>query len=373
MAEPIRTSGGNVGFGQDVDSLTSIGPRRAGSESERRAARQLQQRLEEMGREAHVEPTRVRPDYALANLVHAVAGIVGSVLSVYVPLAGLVLTAAATVSAFGDLTGTFHLVRSLMPARASQNVVSDEDEDKPGLLVLVAHYDAPRRSLLSAPRLRAWPRWVFWSLVVVTVCSVGRLAGLSATWFTVIQFIPTVVLIASTPLFADAAIGDTSPGARDNAAGVATVLRLAQTYSGRLEHFNLMVVFTGASAEFGLGFRQWLKRRKGQLDPSATAVISVDDVGGGDTLYAEKEGAVFVSRMHPMLLELASEDGRATITREVSDAYIARASGLPALRITSESADDPDKPPDADSLARTYDFAAALIERIDAEIGPQLT
>ena len=68
--------------------------------------------------------------------------------------------------------------------------------------------------------------------------------------------------------------------------------------------------------------------------------------GEAVTLYAEKEGAVLVSRMHPMLLELASDDGRATITREVSDAYVARASGLPALRITGESS-DPDEPAEA--------------------------
>src|SRR5436190_18762789 len=196
MAEPIRSRGGNVGYEQEIDALRSIGPRRAGSEGERRAARHLQKRLEEIGREAHVEPTRVRPQLALAHLVHAVAGIVGSVLSVYAPLPGLIVAAAATISAFGELTGTFHLVGALTPARASQNVVSDEDEGKPGLLILVAHYDAPREAMIFGPRLRIWPRAIFWSLVVVTVCAAGRLIGLDANWFTVIQFIPTVILIA---------------------------------------------------------------------------------------------------------------------------------------------------------------------------------
>src|SRR3954451_24941246 len=127
MGEANRSGGGNVGSMQRIDEVTSIGPRRAGSEAERRTARQIQKRLEEMGREVELEPTRVRPNFALTHLIHAVAGIVASVLSVYVASAGFVLALVATLSAFGDLTGSFHLVRSLTAARASQNVVSDED------------------------------------------------------------------------------------------------------------------------------------------------------------------------------------------------------------------------------------------------------
>jgi hypothetical protein len=372
MGEPIRSRGGNVGYNSDVESLTTIAPRRAGSEAERRASRHLQQRLEEAGREAEIEPTRIRPNFAIPQLVHAVVGVVGSVLSVYMPLLGLALAAVATVSAFGDLTGTFFAVRALTPVRASQNVFSDEDEGKPGVIVLVAHYDAPLRTMLFGPRMaRVWPRLLFWSLVVVTVCALGRLVGLSATWFTVVQFIPTVILIALSPLFADAAIAEPTTGVQDNAAGVTLALQLARAYARRLEHFDVTVLLTGGSAHFGLGMREWLKRHRGDLDPTATAVISLDNLGGPDTYYVEKEGAVFTSRMHPALVEMVSEDGTATISRECSDAYLARAAGLPALRITSAGT-DPDAEIDDDALARAYDFTAALLEAIDREIGEEI-
>ena len=126
MGDANRTGGGNDTALQDLDDLRKISPRRAGSEAERRAARHLEKRLQELGREAHLEPIRVRPDVGLTYAIHAVAGVVASVLAVYVPLLGLALAAVTTISAFGDLTGTFHLVRSLMPVRASQNVVSTE-------------------------------------------------------------------------------------------------------------------------------------------------------------------------------------------------------------------------------------------------------
>jgi Peptidase family M28 len=370
MGEANRRGGGNVRTVREVDVLTSIGPRGAGSDGERRASRELEKRLGELGRDATVQPIRVRPNFALTHLIHAVTGVVASVLSVYVPSAGLVLALAATVSAFGDFTGSFQLARLLTPARASQNVVSDEGGDKPGVIVLVAHYDAPVDAMLARGRLTLWPRAIFTSLAIITVCAIGRVIGIDAVWFTIIQFIPTVVLIASTPLFADAMLCETSEGRTDNAAGVAAVLRLARSHSEKLEHFDLMVVFTGASAHFALGMREWLKRHRRDLRPDATAVISLDRIGAGDPAYAVKEGAVFASRMHPTLVESAAEvGGTAYESREISDAYLARSAGLPTLRVSSTDADAPE--PEAFKVV--CDFTRALLERIDSEIGPRLS
>src|SRR3954452_16655856 len=343
MGEPNRTGGGNSASLQEIDAVSSIRPRRAASEGERRTARELEERLREFGREVELQPTRVHPNFGLTHLIHAVAGIVASVLSVYVPAAGLLLALATTASAFGDLTGSFHLVRSLTPTRASQNVVSDEDGDKPGLIVLVAHYDAPLEAMLERGKLKLWPRAIFASLGVITVCALGRVIGIDAVWFTIIQFIPTVVLIALTPLFVDAMICETTEGRSDNAAGVATALDVARAPSDRLEHFDLMLVFTGASAHFGLGMRQWLRRHRKELDPEATAVIVLDNIAGGDAAYAVKEGAAVASRMHPALAEIAGEAGGTSFeSREVSDAYLARAAGLPALRISTTERGDVD-------------------------------
>jgi hypothetical protein len=370
MGESNRTGGGNSAGLQEIDAVASIGPRRATSEGERRTARELEKRLSEIGREVDVEPIRVHPNFGLTHLVHAVAGIVASVLSVYVPAAGLLLALVTTASAFGDLTGSFHLVRALTPTRASQNVVSDEDGDKPGLIVLVAHYDAPLEAMLERGKLKLWPRAVFASLGVITLCTVGRLIGINAVPFTIIQFIPTVVLIALTPLFVDAMICDTTEGRSDNAAGVATAIEVARAQSGRLEHFDLMLLFTGASAHFGLGMREWLRRHRKNLDDEATAVISLDDLGAGEVAYAVKEGPVFASRMHPTLVEIATEvNGNSYESREISDSYLSRSAGLPTLRISTT---ERDADPDPETLASVREFTTELLERIDAEIGPRL-
>src|SRR4051794_41480445 len=88
MPEPTEAGGRNTAAVRELEALSKIGPRRAGSEPERRAARQIDARLRDFGRDVDLEPIRVRPNFALTHLVHAVAGVIASGLSRYVPLAG---------------------------------------------------------------------------------------------------------------------------------------------------------------------------------------------------------------------------------------------------------------------------------------------
>lgn len=367
MTEPNRTGGGNVAQEQEIDELTALGPRRAGSEAERRAARYIQRRLEAAGRPVEVEPFRMRAGYAAANLLHAIAGVVASVLAVYVPTAGLALAFVTTISAFGDLTGAFYLTRRLLPVRASQNVVSDEDTGKPGLFVVVAHYDAPRDGMLASPRLRSWPRILLGALGVITLCCIGRALGLQGTAFTVIQFIPTVILIAFAPVFADGIIAATDRGEHDNGSGVAAALRLTADPPA-LQHFDLLLLFTGASADSGHGMSAWLKAHRKDLDPAHTAVVCVDDVARGAPAVATKVGPVFRARLHPTLTDIAAENVARTVVPGISDGYMARGAGLPSLLLTSEGPGD-----DPDALGRFVGVLRELLEQLDAEIGPELS
>ncbi len=395
MLDPLR----------EIEGLVEFDGRCPGSDAERRAAVHLCERLRSLGREAELEPTRVRPGYPLTHTIHALLGIAASVVSVSHPLIGIVLAFVAVVSTFGDLTGSFFLVRRLTPGRASQNVVSPEHSGggKPGRLVLIAHYDAARtgavfgrRSLertaalskaIKRPVGRLAP--LFWSLVVILVCALLRLIGISAFPVTVVQFIATVVLIVAVPLLIDIALSGVVPGANDNASGVATVLRLAQRFGGAnlLRHFEVVVLLTGAEEGFLLGMRAWLKRHKKELDPGSTIFVNVDTVGQGTVRWQTKSGFVFPLSFHPALVELCGELGekhnaRGVVSRSVSDAYSARATGFPAISIGCLNAMDyvpnyhqhSDTPEHIDpaSLDRAFEFCTELIELIDERIGPDL-
>jgi hypothetical protein len=383
---------------EEIEALVAFEGRWPGTDAERRAAHHLEQRLQALGRATEVEPTSVYPNYPVTHALHALIGIVGSVLSVYTPVIGAALVLFATISAFGDLTGSLYLVRRLTGRRASQNVTSTESGEKRGVVILTAHYDAARTGVVFSRRAlerratlgKLLRRGLgpfepfFWSLVLILVCALLRLVGFEGTAFTVVQFIPTVVLIASVPLLVDIALSDVVPGANDNASGVATVLRLADRYGGRLEHFDLWVVFPGAEEALLLGMREWMRVHKRDLDRERTVFINVDIAGNGTVRWIKKEGLVAAMRYHPTLVQLCEEigDGRGMTSRNATDAFIARSAGFPAITITSRNAldyapnwhqptDTPDRI-DTDSLDRTYDFCCALLERLDESIGPEL-
>jgi hypothetical protein len=323
---------------------------RPGSDAERRAARALARKLEDLGREVAVEPFEVWPRYPLAYALHALLGIVGSVLAVSAPVAGTVLVLAAVLLSFGEATGMFRLTRRLTGRRASQNVVSGEDADKPGTLVLVAHYDAGR-----TPHERL-PAAFFWALVALLACCVARIAGLEGTALTAVQFVPTALLLVSLPL-----LGEIALSAGDNASGVATVLRLAERYGGTLDHFDVQVLLTGAA----LGMRPFLKRHR--PDKQRTVFLNFDQVDAAGVGYTRKEGPLLRARSHVQLVEICDEivedddgafDARGRVGRVASDGYVARMAGYPSITISCEEA--------------AFGFCCELIERLDAGIGPEL-
>ena len=383
---------------EEIEALVAFEGRWPGTDAERRAAGHLEQRLQALGREADVEPASVHPNYPVTHAIHALVAIVGSVLSVYTPVAGAALVLFATISTFGDLSATFYLVRRLTGRRASQNVTSAERGDKPGVVILTAHYDAGRTGAVfgrrAVERRATFGKLIrrglgpfepfFWSLVLILACTLVRLIGFEGTGLTVVQFIPTVVLIASIPLLVDIALSDVVPGANDNASGVATVLRLAERYGGKLEHFDLWVVFTGAEEGLLLGMREWMERHKKELDREQTVFLNVDIAGRGTVRWIEKEGLVAAMRYHPSLVEMCKEigEGRGMVSRNATDALVARAAGYPAITIGARNAmdyapdwhqptDTPDRI-DLESLDRVYEFCGALLERLDGSIGPEL-
>ncbi len=366
---------------REMAAVTAQEGRSAGTDAERRTAVLLRDRLREMGREAELQTVQVRPRFGLAHTAHALLAVVGSVVAVESPAVGGVLILVAALSTFLDVTNTFHLARRLTGRRVSQNVQSTEHTGKPGTLVLVAHYDAPRDAMAFAfaSRLLRDP-WLamLGAMLLLIGCCVARALGAEGIALTAAQFAPTVLLILLVPALADIELSGTSRGTADNAAGVATVLRLADELGGRLEHFDLWVLFTGAREPFALGMSGWLKKRRKELDREATAVLNVDGIGCGPVTFSRREGPLLPLRSHSQLVricqEIAEDDrregafsARPRVVRARSDAAAAIARGLPALTVSREG--DSVGP---DEMDGAYAFCRELVERLDAEVGPQL-
>jgi hypothetical protein len=384
----------------DIDALVDVGRRAPGSDAERRAAAYLKQRLEGLGRRVDVEPVDVWPAWPLAYAILAAAAVVGSVLSVSVPALGAALALAAALLTFLDAGVLLPTLRRLLGRRASQNVVSWGDHDKPGRLLLVAHYDAGRGGIAlgqqAESRRAAFGNLVrrptgpleplLWAEVAVLVCCVLRLATLSGLVLTVVQFIPTVLLIVAVALLLDIALAPTKAGENDNATGAALVLRLAERFGGgKLDHFDVHVLLTGGQKAVAAGSRSFVKRHKRDLGPERTVILNLDAVGSGTVRYTSREGPFVAIKSHPQLVQLcqaiAEDDeeeenafgARPIVNRSASDGYAARSAGLAAITISCRGRLDyiPARV-DAEAIERAEGFCAELIRRLDAEVGPDL-
>ncbi|CAA9501508.1 MAG: hypothetical protein AVDCRST_MAG45-1337 [uncultured Solirubrobacterales bacterium] len=393
---------------EEIEALVAYEGRGAGTDAERRAADHLARRLRDIGREGELEPVVIHPRFALTHALHAVVAIVGSVVSVSSAPIGAALVLLAALSTYADLTGRFFLFRRLTARRASQNVVSAEGGEKPGVLVLLAHHDAAHtggvfrpRSVERRARIGARIRRPFGlaevffvALILLLGCCLVRLLVPQSSVLGLVQLVPTAALIASVPLLLDIVFGRIVPGANDNASGAATVLALAERYGGRLEHFDLWCVFAGAEEAQALGMREWVRRNRGELDPARTLFVDLDKVGAGTVHYARKEGLIFPLSYDARLLglcdEIAGEQtsgesrvaARGYAARTTGDAAAARARGLRAVSISCLNelgyvpqyhapGDTPERLED-EALEDAYEFCCELIERIDAQLGPEL-
>jgi len=342
-------------FAEAEALVDGVGPRPPGSDAERRAARHLAERLEGLGREVVVEPFSVWPAWSVAYSINAVLAIIGSVLSVSSAILGTGLVLLATVLTFLDLSGITPTTRRLLGRRASQNVVSWGERERPGALLLVAHYD-------SGPT-RSWPlRPMFLALLVLLACCVLRVSGMSGTALHIVQFLPTVALILYVPLLLDIALSPAAPGENDNASGVALVLRLAERLDF-LEGFGVHVVLTGSQKAMAQGSRAFLKNHRKQLVPDRTAVLNVDSVGSGELRITKKEGPLLTVRSHPQLVGLV--EAPTFVNRESSDGYAAASAQIPAVTIMGDGARL-----EEDTLAEVEEFCVEFAERLDEELSP---
>ena len=213
----------------------------------------------------------MHPRFGLAHTLHALLAVVGSIVSVSSPAPGAALVLAALLLTLLDALGYLHLLRRPLGTRASQNVVWREEADKPGVLVIAAGYDSPRESgaLALAARLLRDPYLAMALSMLVILVSCGlRLAGVDGTAVTAVQFVPTVLLILLIPALVDVELSTAGSDAAGAAAAAAAV-RVGDELAGRLDHFAVRVVLTGANQPSALGMRAWLRRHRASCSASA--------------------------------------------------------------------------------------------------------
>jgi len=398
-------------------TLASFEGRGAGTDAERRAARWLATELttaRTAGTAVRIEPFWCRPNWALTHTWHVLLGLVGSLVSVSSPRIGGALVLAAVLSVIVDERLGLSPGRRLTFEHASQNVVaitksSTQAPDQPPVhLIITANYDAGRtgfvyREDVRRPFARAtaslgrlgplWPGWLGWitvALALLLLTAILRLGGDRGTVVGILQFVPTVALVLALASLAEIASSKYSPGASDNATGVAVAVALAGALAAAPpRRMTVEVVLQGAGDGFGIGLHKHLRARRGTLTRRNTVVLGIAASGAGRPHWWLSDGQLvplrYFSGLAQLCAQIAREQPNPTASphrgRGGAPAFRATSSRLPAIAIgcldekglppRSHRATDTAEALEAPALDATVQFGLMLVDAIDAFLRDQ--
>jgi hypothetical protein len=399
-----------MGVAQTVSGLTAFKRRGAGTDAERRAALWLAGELQSSRREVTVETFWCRPNWALAHAWHALLGLAGGLVMVSNARVGGAIVVVALVSVVADSLAGYSLGRRLSPERASQNVVSREedgdDQDRVKLIV-TSNYDAGRMGLVNRGALRtlaAWarrvagdgaltPGWTGWlaiELAWLLVVAFLRNSGSTGAPVGVAQLIPTFALVIELALLLELSGSEFGPGAGDNASGTAVALALVRGLDAAPpRHLSVELVLQGAGDGSMIGLAKHLRTRRRELTRANTIVLGIAASGDGRPCWWVSDGPLIPLRYQKRLRDLAANvaesadadstgSGSSHRGRGVGPALPARSAGLSALTIgaldarglapRSHQARDVAGALDPGAMDAVVEFALTLVDSLEASL-----
>jgi hypothetical protein len=391
---------------ETIAGLDGFERRGAGTDSERRAARWLADRLRATGREVLVEPFWCRPNWPLAHAWHVALALAGSLVSVPSPHAGALMLLAALVFIIADAFTGISPGRRLTPERASQNVVavprSSTGAPPPVRVVLTANYDAGRTGLVYREHLRrlssamrratfglspGWLGWLSVTVIWLLVLAILRVEGHHSKLIGAIQLVPTVFLVLAIAALLELATADPGPAAGDDGSGVAVAVELARALDAAPpRHVAVELVLQGAADSSAIGLRRYLGARRRELTAANTIVIGVAPCSSGAPRWWSTDGPLVPLRYSRFLRALcaaiaADEPGMGAAAhqgRGTAPALAARILRRPAIAIgcldrhelvpRSHRPDDVASAVTSSALDAGLQFGLMLVDEIDASL-----
>lgn len=320
---------------------TEVGPRRAGTEGERRAQEWLRERCQDMGLAVELRSFRFIRSENVSRAIQVVE-------MIYIlGCLWLSRTIHPWLVAGAMLLLLFYFARvhkkvDLRLARAeSQNVLAGlrrsfseyvDDANKAPAVLICGHYDTPRNlpdwviEILDALRvisplvnltILAFITYMvvlglMWTMARFLGFGQGIYLGMGNFWHNVGFWVVLIVLVP-VMLLELLFILDTllrpkadSPGADDNGSGTALVLELARRLKEKpLKNAEVFFAFWGAEERGLFGSRQFVREFDAKLDKELTYVVNADCVGVGDHLTIHTgQGVVFRRRTDPATVAL---------------------------------------------------------------------
>ncbi len=275
-----------------------IGPRGSGTENEQRALQYCAEVLKGMGLEVEESAFRsVASAYRPFILVSLLALAAFALSFPDFRDFALVLAAVAGVSALLEIAFLPNPLMLLLPRRKSGNILAKVPAIRAPRrkIVLVAHVDTHRTPWI-------WRSPTTYKLYRV-LSSLGVFAFLGLPFALYFQSVLFAVLaglgiLAVLLMTLQAEMTPYTPGANDNASGVAMVLELAQYYrKAPLEETEMWFACVGCEEVGAHGARAFVRRYRDQL--ADARVLVIDNIAGRDTSPRYYLGETMLRPLHP--------------------------------------------------------------------------
>lgn len=366
MITPDPQSAHVTRLAADIRALASI-ERPSASPGEEEAAQWVKSRFEETGLTAEIETFRYNPDYWTAWGAHGVLTALAAgaaLLSHRTARAAAVGSALTAMSLFGEFTSSYHLLRRLLPTRSSYNVVARlKNPSASRVLIVSAHHDAPRSGLMFHPVLTSTMARLFGpsrdqsvpfgatlgGMLAVSVGAFSVSVGTARRLASRLLWLGGLGGVAFATLMWDVGRRPMSPGANDDASGVAVVLGLASALRREpLPDAEVWFLSTGSEEGILGGMRAFLTRHREELAEREPVVLNLEMLGSGRVAFLEGEGFLwrrgYLGPAPEVAREVAAEGAfrgvRALATAPfVTDAQVATQFGIPAVTVVSISED----------------------------------
>lgn len=262
---------------------------------------------------------------------------------------------------------------SIMPRHLSQNVFTSFDESRSKRIIVSAHYDTQKGSIMFHPKIvdklsaiynisyigfGLIPIGILFNIFNLVIASAILRSGL-------------IIVFANIIFMAICEVtGRYTQGANDNGTGVALTLALANYYINHKDKFpdnvDMVFLFTGSEETGERGMKNFIREYRKKLSKE-TKFIILDNLGTGKVTYLEGEGMIFYKRAGKMLLDIAEEmakgrDGKVQKMKNLllpTDALPAMDAGFDAIAFLAK---------DEKGRLGNYHWHTDTIENVDTQL-----
>ncbi len=261
---------------EHLDKLAyEIGPRLAGTRDDRMAADYIQKQFESCGLKTRVQEFKFVPR---AVRVKTTAFLFTSAF-----IALLFLSPEFSLVAWLAVIVIWCSFGKLMPKRGSRNIIASAETKKPKKrVVIMAHYDSA--PCMVSYKLYLFVRFAFLpAFIIIAAIVVARALGVLQEWMIVWSVLAIVFLPICIGMFISASSRRVSPGANDNASGVAVMLEVARA-TAESPPADMELIFTafGAEEQGLVGSRKFVASK---ALSKGTFMLNLDMVGVGPHTY----------------------------------------------------------------------------------------